>query len=297
MRPKTEIVDLRFDLYGTKPMHITIGGQQSLWVTSAATGEITGLSRDGSTKRYPVDATPNQIALGGESIWFTMPIIDTVGRIDHTGSIQNYPLPQGSRPQGIVTLEDAAWVTLSGTGELARVPLADPIEIVQPKVMGDADFVDRPAADPAFIAMDDRRSLWFTRPGVADIVRMDADGTTESWTSDECLAPSAIAVDKDAVWIADSDGGGIWRIGRDEKLLQRAEPWPSGVSGGIASDRQGGCWFTEIDGDLVAHLDVDAKLTEYDVSSYGAGPRGVALDRDGIVWVALRSGGIIGLIP
>jgi streptogramin lyase len=295
MRPKAEIVDLRFDLYGTKPLYITIGGQQSLWVTCAGTAEVAGLFRDGSIQRYPVDGTPSQIALGGESIWFTMPLIDTVGRIDHAGNIQNYKLPPGSRPEGIVTTEDAAWVTLGGSGDLARVPTEGPFEVVHPVVMGDDELVNAAPADSAFVAIDDRGSLWFTRQDRADIVRMDADRSTESWTSPDCARPSALAVDGEAVWIADDDGGGIWRIGRTEKLLQRVEPWPTNEATAIASDNQGGCWSTEIDEDLVGHIDADAKLTEYDISSYGTKPRGLAIDRDGVAWVVLWSGGIIGI--
>jgi virginiamycin B lyase len=297
MRPKAEIVDLRFDLYGMKPQHITIGDQQSLWVTCAANTEVVGLMRDGSIDHYPVDATPSQIALGGDSIWFTMPIIDTVGRIDHAGTIQNYKLPTGSRPQGIVATEDAAWVTLTGSGDLARVPLEGLVEVVHPVVMGDDELVDAPPAGSGFIAMDDRGSLWFTRQDRADIDRLDTDRSTESWTSPDCDDPSALAVDGQAVWIADGGGGGIWRIGRTEKLLQRVEPWPTNEATAIASDQLGGCWFTEIDEDLVGHIDADAKLTEYDISSYGTKPRGLAIDRDGVVWVALWSGGIIGVVP
>lgn len=299
MRPKAEIVDLRFDLYGTKPLHIAIGDQQSLWVSCVATAEVTGLFRDGSTERFTVDGAPEQIALGGENMWFTMPLIDTVGRVDHAGAIQNYRLPPGSKPKGIVTTDVAAWITLSGAGDLARVSMDGSIEIVQPVVMGDDDdeVIDRAHTNPQYLAMDDRRSIWFTRLDGADIVRMDADSTTESWTSSDCVAPSGIAVDSQAAWIADSDGGGIWRIGRSERLLQRVEPWPTNVAIDIASDRRGGCWFTEADEDLLGHIDADANLTEYDISSYGTRPRGLAVDRDGVVWVALHSGGIIGVHP
>jgi virginiamycin B lyase len=295
MRPKAEIVDLRFDLYGTKPQYITLGGQQSLWVACAANTEVAGLMRDGSIEHYSVDAAPEQIASGGESIWFTMPMIDTVGRIDHAGNIENFKLPYGSKPTGLATIGDDAWVTLSNTGELARLTPDRSFTIIQTVVTGDDELKNPAPADPRFVAIDDSGSLWFTRMGRADIVRMDADGTTESWTSEECTAPSGIAVDREAVWIADTGDGGIWRIGRTEKLLQRVEPWPKDVATAIASDQQGGCWFTEINEDLVGHIDADAKLTEYDISTYGTKPRGIAVDRDGVAWVALWSGGIIGI--
>jgi streptogramin lyase len=295
MRKKAEIVDLRFDLYGTKPRNIAIGDQQSLWVTCAANTEVAALSRNGTIQHYPVDATPDQIVFGGERIWFTMPIIDTVGRIDRAGNIENVKLPYRSKPTGLATVGDDAWVTLSNTGELARLTLDGSINTVRPVVMGDDELKKPPPADPRFVAIDDRGSLWFTRFGREDIVLMDADGTTESWTSDDCTAPSGIAVDNEAVCIADYGNGGIWRIGRTEKLLQWVESWPKGAPIQVASDNQGGCWFTEIDEDLVGHFDADAKLTEYDVSSYGARPRGLTVDRDGTPWVVLESGGIIGI--
>jgi streptogramin lyase len=297
MRPKPEIVDLRFDLYGLKPQYIAIGDQQSLWVTCAATTEVVGLMRDGSIEQHAADAAPSQIVLAGESIWFTMPSNDTVGRIDHAGTIQKYQLPAGSTPQGIVAVSDSVWVTLSGTGELARVAPDGTIDVVQPVVTGDDDeeTVGRARSNPQHIAADNAGSLWFTRLDAADIVRMDADRTTESWFSPDHIAPAGIAADNEAVWISDYGAPGIWRIGRSEKLLQRVEPWPTGVSVNVAPDNRGGCWFTEIDEDLVGHIDADAKLTEYDISSYGTRPRGLALDRDGVVWVALWSGGIIGI--
>jgi virginiamycin B lyase len=297
VRRKAEIVDLRFDLWGSGPKYLTIGGQQSLWVSCTTNADIAGLFRDGTSEKYPVDGVPRQIALGGENIWFTMPLIDTVGRVDHEGANHNYKLPDGSAPDGIAATEAEAWVTLSGTGGLARIPIDEEVQLVSPKVTGDDELVDPPPAEPRFLAMDDRGSLWFTRQGRGDIVRMDTDHTTESWAEPGCAAPSAIAADQDAVWIADSNEPGIWRIGRAEKLLQRVEPWPTGFATAIASDQRGGCWFTEADEDLVGHFDGDSTIIEYDISEYGEKPRGLAVDRDGIAWVALRSGGIVGVRP
>jgi streptogramin lyase len=143
--------------------------------------------------------------------------------------------------------------------------------------------------------VDDRGSIWFTRSGNADVVRLDADGSTESWTSPDCLRPSGIAVDRDAVWVTDTNGGGIWRIGRTEKLFERVEPWPKELSANIAADGNGGCWFLEEDRDFVGHIDADAKLTEWDLSDYGERPRGITLGEDGVAWLALRTGGVIGV--
>jgi virginiamycin B lyase len=298
MRHKPHLVDLRFDLYGSRPRHITTGDNQVLWVTCASEGEVVALFNDGTVQRFPTDDTPDQIARGTTTIWFTMPAIDSVGRIDPDGSIHTHKLPDGSTPTGVTTVGDDAWVTLMSTGELAKVSPDGQTEVFLPVVDGDSELGNPVGVgSPQFISADDRSSLWFTRSDLADIVRLDPDHVTESWASPECLDPRAITLDRDAAWITDAgSGGGIWRIGRNEKLLQRVEPWPTNVSSNIAADGNGGCWFTEEDEDLVAHIDSDAKLTEWDLSDYGERPRGIAVDKDGVAWVVLRTGGVIGVI-
>ena len=298
MRHKPDLVDLRFDLYGSRPRHITTGDSEVLWVTCASIGEVAALFSDGTVERFPTEGTPDQIARGTTMIWFTMPTIDSVGRIDPDGSIHTHKLPDGSTPTGLTAVGDDAWVTLKSTAELAKVSRTGEIAIIRPVVQVDAELIDPVEVEGAsFISADDRGSLWFTRSDVADIVRFDPDNATESWTSSDCVVPLAIAVDRDAAWITDAgDGGGIWRIGRAEKLLQRVEPWPKDVSSNIAADGDGGCWFTEEGEDLVAHIDADAKLTEWDLSDYGERPRGIAVDKNKVAWVVLGTGGVVGVI-
>jgi virginiamycin B lyase len=295
-RIRADIVDLRFDLYGDTPLYVTVGGEQSLWVSCARTAEVVGLFRDGSMERYPVDGVPHQIALSGESIWFTMPRIDAVGRIDHAGDIHRYDLPEGSLPEGIVSTDGSVGVTLSGTRELARITANGRIEAIPLTV--DIVSSDRPDTDgdPNFLTRDEDGSFWFTLENDAAIVRRTVDGETRAWSAPDCIAPRGIAVDADAAWIADYGDGGLWRIGRGEQLLQRVEAWPTGRIATITADGGGGCWFSEIEDDLVGHSDSDGKITEFDISDYGTRPRGIAVDADGVAWVVLRSGGVIGLV-
>jgi virginiamycin B lyase len=299
MRHKPDLVDLRFDLYGSRPRHITTGDNQVLWVTCTSVGEVVALFSDGTVERFPTDGIPDQIARGTTTIWFTMPAIDSVGRIDPDGSMHTHKLPDGSTPTGVTTVGDGAWITLKSTADLATVSPNGQTAIVRPVVASDSELGNPVEfGGPRFIAADDRGSLWFTRSDLADIVRLDSDSTSESWTSPDCVEPAAIAVDHDAAWITDfGNGGGIWRIGRNEKLLQRVEPWPTNVSSNIAADGSGGCWFTEEDEDLVAHIDADSKLTEWDLSDYGERPRGIAIDKNKVAWVVLRTGGVIGVTP
>jgi streptogramin lyase len=299
MRHKPDLVDLRFDLYGGRPRHITIGDNQVLWVTCGATSEIAALFSDGTIQRFPTEWAPDQITRGTTTIWFAMPEIDSVGLIDAQGKVHTHKLADGSAPTGITTIGDDAWVTLTGTAELAHVTPDGAITVTRPIVDGDSELANPvEAGGSRFVAADDRGWLWFPRSDLADVVRLDAEGGTESWTSPDWQDPWALALDSDAAWITDvGNGGGIWRIGFDDRLLQRVEPWPRNVAHNIATDRNGGCLFTEPDEDLVAHIDADAKLIEWDLSDYGERPRGIAVDDDGIAWVVIRTGGVIGVRP
>jgi virginiamycin B lyase len=298
MSHKAEIVELRFDLYGCGPAYITVGGQQSLWVTCETTMEVVGLLRDGSLERYPVEGTPHQIALGGESIWFSMPGVDEVGRIDHAGEVHNYSMAQKSCPVGVATHGDQAWLTLSGTAQLARLDVDGRIDVIDPGVDYDTNELDPTAGAPEHIVFDRMGDAWVTFEGVGAVVRVPVAAEeihAEVWTVPDHISPRGIAVDDAAAWIADHGDGGIWRIDRAVNVLERVEAWPKGFPSAVTSDRSGGIWFSEPDEDLVGHMDADGRLAEYDVSDYGAGPLGLAVDDDGIAWTALHSGGVIGL--
>jgi virginiamycin B lyase len=296
---KAQIVDLRFDLYGSGPKYIAIGGQQSLWVTCPKTAEVVGLMRDESVHKYPVDGMPAQIALAGESIWYTMPRIDAVGRIDHEGQTHTYKLPHDSAPTGIATLGDATWVTLGGTAELARLDTDGKIDIVPPHIDYNNDQIDPADGQPEFIAFDRMGSAWITLGGLGAVARVPvgaAEIHSDAWIAADHISPRGIAVDNAAVWITDYGDGGIWRIDRSIDELDRVEAWPKGVPSLVASDLAGGIWFSEPDEDLVGHMDADGRLSEYDISEYGTRPRGVVVDRDGVAWVVLISGGVIGVV-
>jgi virginiamycin B lyase len=296
---KAELVDLRFDLYGSSPTNITIGGQQSLWVTCTETREIAALMRDGSIHRFPVDHLPDQIALGGESIWFTMPRNDTVGRIDHDGELHIYPMPQASEPVGIATAGDTAWITLRVTAELARIGVDGQIDVIPPGIDYQDDAIDPSKGEPQYIAFDQLGAAWITLEGLGAVACVPVRAeeiSSEVWTSIDGIVPQGIAVDSAAAWIADSGEGGMWRIDRSTSLFERVEAWPKGFPSSVASDRMGGVWFSEPDEDLVGHMDADGLLTEHDISSFGTHPGGLAVDNDGVAWVVLDSGGVIGVV-
>jgi virginiamycin B lyase len=297
MKIRAAVAELRFDLGDCKPLYVAIGNKQSIWVTCAATREVVGLMRTGYVDRYVVQSTPHQIALGGKSVWFTMPHIDSVGRIDQRGKAHTYKLPDGSQPTGIAANADGAWLTLRGTGELASVSSSGDVQVMSTGIDYDNQTLLAMRGTPSQIAIDETDgSVWFTLTGLAEVGHRFARGAAKYWSDDDCVEPTGIAMDPRTVWITDFGGGGIWRVRRANPRLERVDVWPAGTSVDIATDGIGGCWFTQVDENVIAHCSDDGAFTQYDLTPYGRRPRGLAVDNKGVAWVAMASGAIVGVI-
>jgi virginiamycin B lyase len=297
MKIRAAASELRFDLRDAKPMYLAVDGRQSLWVTCAASREVARLRRDGSIDRFSVAGVPHQIAIEGTSIWFTMPASDTVGRIDSRGRMHVSTLPRGTAPTGIAANSSGAWVTLRGTGELASVSDKGVVAVMSTGIDYDNPTLLAMRGTPSHVAIDETdKSLWFTLTGLAEVGHRFERGSANYWSDPDCIEPTGIAMDPRSVWITDFGAAGIWRIRRKTGVLDHLPVWPSGTSVAIAADRAGGCWFSEIDEDVVAHYSDEGGMTQYDLSPYGKRPRGLAVDRKGVAWVALATGEIVGII-
>jgi virginiamycin B lyase len=297
MRIRPATAELTFDLADASPRYVAIGVMGTLWVSCSASHEIAELHSDGAIVHHWVEASPHQIAINGSDVWFTMPSIDSVGRIDRRGRIRTHALPRGSAPTGIAADADGAWVTLRGTGELASVSNRGVVDVMSTGIDYDNPTLLAMRGTPSHIAIDHTdRSLWFTLTGLAEVGHRFQRGSASYWSDLDCIEPTGIAVDPGSIWITDFAGAGIWRVDRPSGALERVAVWPSGASVAIAADGLGGCWFSEIDEDLVAHCSRDGAMTQYDVSPYGHRPRGIAVDQRGVAWVALATGGIVGVI-
>jgi streptogramin lyase len=296
MKLRAAISGLRFDLGDATPLYLAIGERQSLWATCDATAELARLKRDGSVDRFALDAPPHQIARGGDSMWFTIPSIDAVGRIDRAGILHTYSLPEGSAPTGIDANRSGSWVTLRGSGQLASVSTKGAITVVSTGIDYENPTLLAMKGAPSHVVIDETDgSLWFTLTGLAEVGHRFDRGAAKYWSDPDCVEPTGIALDPQSVWVTDFGGGGIWRIRRLTARLERFAAWPSGTSVAIARDNRGGCWFSELEADTVAHCGDDGAFTQLDVSPYGTHPRGIVVDDDGVAWVAMASGGIVGV--
>jgi virginiamycin B lyase len=121
--------------------HITSGPDGALWLTSG--GNIGRITTNGIFSSYAINRTSGAsaggIATGPDgALWFTEQSAkngaNKLGRINSTGTIGEYPLPENTILEGGVTLgpDNAIWFAAVGIGgyKIGRAALTFPIPIV-----------------------------------------------------------------------------------------------------------------------------------------------------------------------
>ena len=111
---------------------------------------------------------------------------------------------------------------------------------------------------------------------------------TELITLPDGAAPVGIAAAGEYVWSTDIARGSILRVDDDPHVSDFALAPDSRPHAVIADDT--GCWFTEWGTNRLGRITAEGDLAEFDLSGIGEEPHGLALDGDGVVWVAFESG-------
>jgi streptogramin lyase len=175
------------------PLGITTGPDGKLWFTEGtesyfATGKIGTISTSGTEISYysiPSTHDPGEIVPGpnGEkSLWFNIGSGNAIGKITTTGSITEYPLPAGNRPEGIT---DGPEGNLWFTNESNKVGKITP--------SGTRTEYSIPAgSDPDEITTGAEGNLWFADVGSSKIAVIPAAGTVTE--PSQALAPVPVGV-------------------------------------------------------------------------------------------------------
>jgi virginiamycin B lyase len=148
------------------------------------------------------------------------------------------------------------------------------------------------ACQPESIDEDSSGLVWFNEVGTSMIAAFNRTATSfvEYATSDFITIPSyysrSLRVDSnDSIWFLAFDPNKIIRYDSSSGVSTEFAV-PSAESGpfGIAVDREGNVWFTEVFGNKVGRIFPDGNVTEYDVPTPFAGPSGICASPDGSVW-------------
>lgn len=264
------------------PYAVAFGSSGEMWITLVNTGELVRRSPDGREHRFTIGERPGQLAVTSEATWCAVTGADRIALIASDDRLNFIDVPGG--PYGIAAVGSDALVTLMQENKLAvvsrdglRSEVAVPLE----------------GAYPAMATAHRDGSVWVSLNQRGVLERWDAAGGTELITLPDGAAPVGIAAAGEYVWSADIARGSILRVDGDRHVRDFVLAPDSRPHAVIADDT--GCWFTEWGANRLGRITTEGDLAEFDLSGIGEEPHGLALDGDGVVWVAFESGVVAGI--
>ncbi|MGD8169545.1 virginiamycin B lyase family protein [Herbiconiux sp. P16] len=234
-----------------------------------------------------------QVAAAGEdTVWVTDTAGDAVLLVGATGILRRIAVPtQGAQPFGIATQSDGTtWFT-----ELGR------------DALGHIDLLGRVTEFPAgtnegFVSMiaSSGESLWFTanQANAIGYIRGGDSAVQLFEIPTPHSGPVGITVGDDgAAWFCEILGGAIGRVDRTGRFTEFPLPWPESKPHAIALDPAGGFRATLWGSNQLAHIALDGTIEVRDLPGAHSEPHGLAVTRDGTIWVAMESGALLAITP
>jgi class 3 adenylate cyclase/streptogramin lyase len=227
---------------------------------------------------------PEDLAVGGGSVWVGNYLDATVARVDATSGAVSVFAP-GGKPTGIAFGNDAVWVTTEfgetsgGPGSVIRFnPVTNGID----KVIQVGDGVHSIAYSQS------PEGVWVTNEVNDTVVRIDpASNAVDPTPVDLGRKPEAIAAGDGSVWVGGADRT-LLRIDPATRRITTIQlrSTPSAIAVG-----DGAVWVASNDANSVIRVDptTDAVVTTIAVD---AGPSGIAA-ADGGVWVTASTAGSV----
>jgi mono/diheme cytochrome c family protein len=139
-------------------------------------GTVTAVDADARTVAWEVavGTRPASVAISGGSAWVTLRDDDKLLELSASSGtvLTTHALPRASRPHGVVVAPDGKlYVTLSATGEVARVDPATGLEaraVVGPTARG-LTFFDGKLYVSRFLSPDTHGELWIVNPATLEV--------------------------------------------------------------------------------------------------------------------------------
>jgi virginiamycin B lyase len=154
---------------------------------------------------------------------------------------------------------------------------------------GEITDVAAPGGMPSMITAGPDGALWFTLNAANAIGRLEPSGDlTIRAVPTPAAGPVGIAATHDdAVWFAAIRADKLGRIPTDDAIQELELP---GKPHAVVADPKGGIWVSLWGSDQVVKVSADGEVVvSIDLPS-GSEPHGMAIGRDGALWVALEAG-------
>jgi len=255
------------------PFGITAGADGNMYFTEVDANKIGKLTLAGKFTEYPIpspdsntqgiSAGPNPFSTSGNSngLWFTECAPSKIGRLSYSGQITEFASPGGPTSTPCALVSDAQtnniWIAQVGSDSLGLFAFGSgslvPSDFAVPKA-GSAPY--QIALAPG--STPQQAQVWFTE------VKGDRVGSITSSTNPQI----------------------------NGKMTEFDLPNPgSGASGIAVSDNQ--VWFAETLGDRIGMIDLNGKLTEYQLPA-GTKPYGMTIGPAGAPWFTALGTGKVG---
>lgn len=280
------------------PQHVVVQSPGRVWFTLPDQNAV-GLLVVTSTTEYQVITytttvtEPYAIDYASGAVWFTGRAANKIGRLDPTtGLIAEFPITTTEGVTlGVAGLDAVAgspvrvWFTEAEGNALGQLVVTDTTtyqvyEYPLPTAWGDGQ--------PQDIFFKAQNNIWFTAPGANAIGNfISSTGNFVQRNAGTGSQPWSIVMDSGGYpWFTEIAGSQIGKFFPqtiaifDWYALPHTSSEPYDIAVG-----QGYIWFTERAGNRVGQLSPSTRAI-YEFSLPEAGPLGLAIDTNGVVWIA-----------
>lgn len=264
---------------GDPPLRLAVG-PETVWVTSAADGTLTGI--DPETRqvrsRLRVGRGASGVAIGAGSVWVSNPRTGNVLRIDPRQTVR---IPVGGRPGAIVFGGGRLWVADEDGAGVTAI-----------NAQGGRVFKRgiAPHATPLRLAFG-AGAVWVSSASTASVRRIDRATATADAPILVGRGPAGVTVGGGLVWVANSRSETVTRVDPSIRALF-GDPIQVGARPGGIDAGTDTVWVANSADANVSRIDIDSGETVGDPISVGPNPGAIAVGAKA-VWVANNGDGTV----
>jgi phospholipase C/streptogramin lyase len=264
------------------PYGISLGDDGTVWFTESQTNKI-GALHDGTFREYPIptpQSQPTAIVATGDSIWFAEMRSGKIGRL-RGGAITEIALSRDARPSALqVDGSGDIWFAELGLDMVGQIHNAQVVGLWKISDRGGPNFVGAPFGRyrPNGIAITPSGALLVTASQRGLIIRMqDHVPKALALSSDNAYPYDIVASSDSDFWFTEPFSQNVVHVvnGVPQRIalpkFPCRPPYPKEQRGsmctqdptGMSLDKAGDAWVAESNGNAIAEITADGKLTEF----------------------------------
>ena len=222
-----------------------------------------------------VGTLPIGIAFGGEYIWVTNYLGESVSIIDRYNNTVLPPVKVGLKPYGIAFDGRYMWVTNSGSEDLSKIDIIDKKEVLPRPLSGIKNPMD---------IVYDGKYIWVTTQNET-ISKIDITTNKLVWGTTIDGGVQGIAFDGKYIWVANPKNSSVIKIDISNNAIGKGidvgkSPY------GIAFDSMN-IWVANLEGHTVSKIDINTDKVVATIK-VGLNPTHIAFDGR-YIWVTNQS--------